>query len=170
VPDREVTMKLRARILSLSILVALAGTAAAGTVQVAFVGPENFTDLGTNKQEEDQNMVTIARHLQALGQRWLPADQTLKIEFTEVDLAGAVRPSRASIDPVRVITGDVDYPRMQLHYVLSGPGLERTGDDRLADLNFTHGLANRGDSTSLIYEKRMLTAWFKSRFVEGRPD
>jgi hypothetical protein len=163
-------MKLRARILAFSILAALAGTAAAGTVKVAFVGPENFTDLGTTKQEEDQNMVTIARHLEALGQRWLPADQTLKIDFTEIDLAGAVRPSRASIDPVRVITGDVDYPRMQLHYVLTGPGLERSGTERLADLNFTRGLANRGDSTPLLYEKRMLTAWFKARFGEGRAD
>jgi hypothetical protein len=163
-------MKLRARTLSLSILMALAGTAAAGTVQVAFVGPENFTDIGTSRYDEEQNMLTIARHLQALGQRWLPADQTLKIEFTEVDLAGSVRPSRASMDPLRVITGDVDYPRMRLHYVLSGPGVERSGDDRLADLDFTRGLANRGDSTSLLYEKRMLTAWFKERFGEGRVD
>jgi hypothetical protein len=166
----EVIMKLRARILSLSILMALAGSAAAGTVKVTFVGPETFTDLGTNKLEEEQNMVTIARHLQELGKRWLPADQTLSIEVLEVDLAGAVRPSRASIDPVRVITGDADYPRMHLKYVLSGPGVERSGDDRLADLNYTRGLANRGDSTPLLYDKRMLTAWFRERFAQGRAD
>jgi hypothetical protein len=59
---------------------------------------------------------------------------------------------------------------MRLHYVLSGPGVERSGDERLADLDFTRGLANRGDSTSLLYEKRMLTAWFKERFGEGRAD
>lgn len=163
-------MKLCARVLPLALLAGLSGPVSAGTVEVAFVGPETFTDLGTDKLEEEQNMVTIARHLQALGKRWLPPDQTLKIEFTEIDLAGAVRPSRASIDPVRVITGDADYPRMQLRYVLSGPGLERSGTDRLADLNYTRGLANRGDSTPLLYDKRMLTTWFKERFGQGRAD
>jgi hypothetical protein len=163
-------MKLRARIPSLSILMALAGSAFAGTVTVTFVQPETFTDLGTTKIEEEQNMLVIARHLQELGTRWLPADQTLSIEVLEVDLAGAVRPSRASINPVRVITGHADYPRMHLKYVLSGPGIERTGNDRLADLNYTRGLANRGDSTPLLYDKRMLTAWFKEHFAQGRAD
>jgi len=160
-------MKLRALVL-LPILAATG--AAAGTVAVSFVNPASYTDIGATRWDEEANLRELDRYLRALGQRWLTASQSLKVEVLEVDLAGAMRPGPMGQPELRILTGEADFPRMRLRYTLSGDGPQRSGDERLADLNYTRGLANRGDSQALFYEKRMLYAWFKARFVDGRPD
>ncbi len=161
-------MKLRPLVLLLSSL-ACAGAARAGKVEVVFVDPASYTDIGATRWDEQANLREIDRHLRTLGQRLLPANQTLTVEVLEVDLAGALRPQPNGTD-LRVLTGQADFPRMHLRYVLTGDGVQRSGDERLADLNYTRGLAKRGDSEALFYEKRMLQAWFKARFVNGRDD
>lgn len=161
-------MKLRALVLA-PVLVAFAGAACAGKVEVSFVDPPSYTDIGATRSDEQGNLREIDRYLRMLGERFLPANQTLKVEVLEVDLAGALRPQLGGTD-LRVVTGGADFPRMRLRYSLTGDRVQRSGDERLADLDYTHGLANRGDSQALLYEKRMLYAWFKARFVNGRDD
>jgi hypothetical protein len=157
-------MQPRARILCLSLLAALAATASAGTAQVNFIDPDSFADIGTHGSDADANMQTLRRHLEALAAKGLPADETLKIDVLDVDLAGTVRPSAAAFNAVRVVTGQADYPSMHLRWSLSGPRLARTGDERLADTTYTQGLAHRVETGPLYYDKRMLTSWFESRF------
>lgn len=161
-------MSLRAPTLS-ACLLAAAGAAGAGSVQVEFVQPARYADIGDTPSETAHNLRELERYLQSLGGRYLPANARLKIEMLDVDLAGAMRPA-AGPAQVRVITGSADYPRMRLRYTFTADGAERRGDERLADLDYTRGLANRGDSHALFYEKRMLHAWFKARFVAGRAD
>ncbi|HWI83992.1 DUF3016 domain-containing protein [Ramlibacter sp.] len=164
-------MSIRTPRLLLAPLAALSCAAAAGAVQVSFVDPASFTDLGTSRWDEAANMQAIERHLQSLGARLLPADQVLTVDVLEVDLAGTVRPSRLGSPDLRVITGTADFPRLHLRYTLARQGVtERSGEDRLADLNYTRGLRTPAESQSLYYEKRMLDAWFKGRFVDGRAD
>lgn len=160
-------MKLRARILWLAFLAALSGAASAGTVQVNFVHPESYADIGTDKWNEGENMNTLARHLEALGAKYLPADETLRIDVLDVDLAGTVRPPNPARGPVRVLDGRADAPKIHLRYVVSGPGLERTGDENITDLDYLHGPAGARNTDSLYYDKRMLTKWFTARF--GQP-
>lgn len=158
-------MKLRALVL-LPLSLAIAGAAHAGKVEVAFVNPASYTDAGAGAAEEAANLREIDRYLRTLGERFLPAAQTLKVEVLELDLAGAVRPQPDGSE-LRLVTGGADFPRMRLRWSLAGDGAQRSGDERVADLDYTRGLANRGDSHALFYEKRMLFAWFKSRFVNG---
>jgi hypothetical protein len=157
-------MPIRARLLCLSLLAALAGSASAGTAQVNFVDPDSYADIGTHGSDADANMQTIRRHLEALAANGLPADETLKIDVLDVDLAGTVRPSTAAFNAVRVVTGQGDYPSIRLRWVLSGPGIARSGDEQLADTTYTSGLTQRVESGPLYYDKRMLTSWFQSRF------
>lgn len=160
-------MKLRALVLlPISFALAFAGAAQAGKVEIAFVNPASYTDAGADSTEEAANLRQIGRYLRTLGERLLPAGQTLTVEVLEVDLAGGVRPQRDGTE-LRLVSGGADFPRMRLRWTLAGDGQQRSGDERVADLDYTRGLANRGDSQALFYEKRMLFAWFKTRFVNG---
>jgi hypothetical protein len=147
-----------------SLLVCAAGAASAGTVDVQLINPARFSDAGNAVWEEQDNAQALARHLQALGQKWLPADHQLKVELLDVDLAGTVR--HGGREPVRVARGGADFPRLHLRYTLQAPGQPTvSGEEHLADLDYTRRPGQRGASEVLFYEKRMLEAWFRQRFA-----
>ena len=156
------------RILLGSSLVAAAAAAGAGTVDVTFLNARNYWDAGTTAWDEDANLKTLASHLGKLGQRWLPANQVLKVEVLQVKLAGNVQPFHGGT-PVRVLNGGADWPKLQLRYSLQANGSQpiATGEEWISELAYFNGMAAKGDSDSLFYEKRMLTNWFKKRFVDG---
>jgi hypothetical protein len=165
----EVIMRFRTRTLLLSFLLPVTAATIAGTAEVSFVNGASYTDAGTTKWDEDANLQALARHLQGLGQRLLAANQVLKVEVLDVDLAGTVRPARHGAAELRVLRGAADYPRIHLKYTLEADGVvQGSGTEWLTDLNYARGLAGRRDSESLYYEKRMLDRWFNARFVEGR--
>ena len=149
-------------------LCATAPPATAGTLEVRFANTGSYTDAGVSSWEEEANLQAIARHLSALGQRALPANHVLKIVLLDVDLAGTVRFRGGS--EVRVLRGGADFPRIHLQYTLEVDGKpERGGTEWIADLDYTHQLPGHRDSESLYYEKRMLDAWFKARFLQKSP-
>lgn len=140
------------------------GVQAAGTVQVSFVEPDKFADAGRSL-DRPANLKTIEAHLQALGQRYLADGQTLNVEVLDVDLAGELRPSRHSAGEIRVARS-ADWPRMNLRYTLEGGGLPaQRGEDRISDPNYQQHLSSYSSRDPLKYEKQMLEAWFKTRFV-----
>ena len=149
-------------------LLAAAAAANAGTVDVQFINANKFVDAGTSQWDEKDNIRLIGAYLQALGQRYLPADQAMKIEVLDVDLAGTVQMSRRDATLVRVVKGRTDYPRITLRYSLQDAGgrVLRTGEEAVVDLDFAHGLPHGRDYSGLYYEKHMLQAWFRQRFVE----
>jgi hypothetical protein len=142
---------------------AAATAAGAGTVDVIPVNPSNYTDAGNAVWEERENVEALGRHLQALGQRWLPADQKLAIELLDVDLAGTLQVRGAG--PVRTVRGTTDFPRIKLRYTLSTPGqASRVGEEDIRDIQFGRGLPSYRNQP-LAYEKRLLENWFAERFA-----
>ena len=159
-------MPIHARTLIATTLLALGSAAGAGTVEVAFVNPSNYTDAGNAVWDERQNLDALARQLQALGQRVLPADVTLKVELLDVDLAGTLETRRAG--PTRIVRGRTDFPRIQLRYTLSAPGQPvRVAEENLSDIDYARGLRSAYRDQSLYYEKRMLERWFTQRFARA---
>jgi hypothetical protein len=157
-------MPIPARTLVAAALLALGSAAGAGTVDVAFVNPSNYTDAGNSVWDERQNLDTLARHLQALGQR-LPADQVLKVELLDVDLAGTLQ--LRGTNQVRLVRGRTDFPRMQLRYTLSTPGQPvRVGEEWISDIDYARSSVSAQRNTPLYYEKRMLERWFTERFAQ----
>ena len=69
--------------------------------EVSFVKPENFSDIGFNSSDRTTAMKQLEDHFKALAARELPGKQ-LKIEVTDVDLAGELEPS-ARIDRLRIL-------------------------------------------------------------------
>jgi hypothetical protein len=151
----------------LCALALCAGAASAGPVDVSFVDEKRFADAGNTPWDEEHNLKLLAEHLQALGQRHLPAGQSLKVEVLDVDLAGESRPTRYG--DIRIARGRADIPRITLRYsLLAGGQVLRQAEETVSDLNYMNHLREASSSETLRYEKRMLGEWFRARFVPAR--
>ena len=148
-------------------LFALATTPAAlgGTAEVRFLQPETFTDAGA-QLEDERTLLALQRYVEALAVRHLPAGHVLKVEVTDVDLAGTPRPGTS----LRVLHGRSDFPRIELRYTLLAPGQAAlSGSERLVDLGYLQGARGIRSSDTLFHEKRMLERWFRERFSAVPP-
>lgn len=155
-------------LLSAAALVALAQPArAAGTAEVRFVEPEKFTDAGRTAYDRDRALATLSAHLQQLAKR-LPEGQRLRVEFTDVDLAGHARMRGAT--ELRVLRGGADWPKLALRWTLEqGGSTLKSGEEKLADLGylFASRAVTAGEG-ELPYEKRLLSDWFARQFEGAR--
>jgi hypothetical protein len=146
--------------LALVAFCALLPAQAAGKLDLQFIAPEKYRDIGHGGYDRERNLKTIGDYLQTLAAQ-LPEGQTLKLEVLDIDLAGELRP-RATQE-VRVLRGTVDWPQMQLRYALmQGGATLKSGEARLSDLGYLDHLRGR-ESTygELAYDKRMLQDWFR---------
>lgn len=140
-------------------LSALSPAHSAGTVEVRWVEPAQFSDVSRNPVERDRELQALGKSISQLGSR-LPDGQTLLIEVTDLDLAGELQPF--SWRDTRVLRGGADWPRMELRYSLQAGGRTlRSGQARLSDMNYFFG--RRSDE--LGYEKRMVERWFNDQFL-----
>lgn len=148
------------RVTALALCAAVVPAAqAAGTVDVQWLEPATYSDAGRNASDREGAMQALGAHLQKLA-RLLPDGQTLKIQITDLDLAGAIEP--AGWHELRVLRGRADWPRMELRYALaSGDRTLRSGQARLQDMGYS--MSPR--SEALGYEKRMIDQWFKAEFA-----
>lgn len=141
---------------------------AAGQAEVKWIEPEKFHDIGFGSFERERNQQALeAIFKQLAGQ--LPDGQTLKVEVTQVDLAGEVR--QGSVRDFRVVRGGVDWPRMTLSYSLqAGNQTLKSGQAQIADMNYLFGTRQvQAHEGALPYEKRMLTRWFEETFGTAKP-
>jgi hypothetical protein len=160
----EVTMRVSALSVAFSLFAAAAAAHAGGTVNVSFIEPDKFYDSGNSQFDKPTNLKTIEAFLQDLGKRYLPDGQVLDIEVLNVDLAGYSKPTRNG--DLRIVRGGADWPSFQLRYTLAAGGQAlKQGEERLADLNYTHKIATYGARDPLKYEKQMLDGWFRERFT-----
>jgi hypothetical protein len=163
-------MALRFRFLPTLLLVAVSGAfaaPAASPVEVTHGDIRRFQDVGTSARDEEDNVRRLSEHLQALGRRYLPAGQTLKVELLDVDLAGETRPQVRAGQDVRVARGGADWPRIQLRYTLTGAdgSTLRSAEESVADMNYLRHIPRAKSDDPLRHEKRMLEGWFKARFA-----
>ena len=142
----------------------------AAQAKVEFVHPESFTDAGRNYAgaERDDNLQRLAGHIAAQAAKRLPADQTLDVWVTDVDLAGYYDPRQTFTHEVRIVK-DVYPPRMKLRFRLTAADgtVVKEGERRLTDLNFLTR-AQRYPLDGLGYEKTMLDRWFADEFQPRR--
>jgi hypothetical protein len=147
-----------------AVLLALAAVpaTAAGRVDVSFVEPETFGDVGWGSVDRERNLQVLAQHFQALAAR-LPDTQTLRVEVLDVDLAGEPRPG--AIQDFRVVRGGADWPAIRLRWVLDDRGtVQASGEERITDMNYFFGRSAGSDHGPLPYERRLIERWFQERF------
>jgi hypothetical protein len=150
---------------SLILIAALASAAAtAGTVEVKFIEPDKFADARDGMHSREDVLHTLEERLKQLGAKNLPASQTLKVEVLDVDLAGDAFP-RVALRDTRVLRGRADWPRMHLRYTLrEGDKVIKSGEDRIADMNYLMNNTRHWQDEPFPYEKRMLDRWFNETF------
>ena len=101
----------------------------------------------------------------------LPADQDLKIDVTDIDLAGRIEPyAFQGKNDLRVLRGRADWPSMRLHYVLESKGtVLRSGDENLSDMSYLDHYNHYSSNEPLRYEKKMIESWFLKTIVPHPP-
>lgn len=145
-------------------LALLASTVAWAGTEVHFTKPEQFTDLSFDQTERDKVLKDLTAHFEKLGES-LPPGQNLKIDVTDIDLAGRKEPARNIGQDFRVMTGQADWPRMRLHYVLEQDGkVIGNADAALSDMSYLTRLHRYASGEKLRYEKQMIDDWFSSTF------
>lgn len=144
-----------------------AGTAqATGRAEVHYIAPDRFTDAGFGAVERERTQGLLTRQIERLAAR-LPDGQVLKVEFTDVDLAGEV--DWLSPHRLRVMGQLPDAPRLALRFELTRDGqVVARGEEQLRDLSYLARRSGLKASEPLPYESRMLTEWFSARFASTR--
>lgn len=145
-------------------LALLASSAAWAGTEVHFTKPDQFTDVPFDPHERDDVLKELTRHFEKLGTA-LPPGQTLKIDVTDVDLAGRENPSLRAGQDIRVMNGRVDWPRMRLHYVLEQDGkVISSGNAALSDMSYLSRINPYFSTEKLRYEKLMIDDWYADTF------
>ncbi len=138
----------------------------AATIDVRFVEPDKFRDVGESARDREQTMTELEAYMRKLAAK-LPASQSLAIEVSDVDLAGQIEPQGRMMERLRVVRA-ITWPRMELHYVLSEGGKTlREGKASLSDMNYLSGISRPANTEPMRYEKQLLSDWFSSEF-EGK--
>jgi len=150
-------------------MVFLVPSVMAANVEVKWTEPSKYRDVkpsnsGSRKHFEEQTFKNLENHFTKLASQ-LPENQTLKIEVTDVDLAGDV--NHGGINRLRIIK-EIYFPRIKLSYELIDNDKKSlvSGDVNLKDMNFMMGSRLKYRNDSLGYEKKMLDDWFKDTFSE----
>jgi hypothetical protein len=146
--------------LALAGLLAATAGAAAAAVNVTYVHPEKFYDLPFSTWERDEMLGQLTDHFKELGKN-LPQGQDLRIEVTDFDPAGRIIPNARAGRDLRVLTGRADWPRMELRYAIEQDGqVVKSGEAKLADMNYQQSSISVSDNAPLRYEKKMIDDWF----------
>ena len=137
----------------------------AGTVNVVFVHPENYTDIRDSDRDAGANLKALADYFQWLGQKYLPPEKSVKIEVLDVDLAGRLVPT-FRFGTVRVLGKPVDWPQVSLRYTVEvNDQVVSSGEDKVADMGYNLHMVTYSSGERLSNEKQMLRAWFRGHFA-----
>jgi Protein of unknown function (DUF3016) len=138
---------------------------AAGSVQVSYVQPEKFADIGISPRDREDALQQLTKHFESLASRHLADGQKLNVEVLDVDLAGTVQPSVRAGDSLRIFRDSGDWPRIHLRYTFETAGKPaRSGEQKLSDTNYKRNMGGPGAGQPLHAEKRMLDEWFAAQF------
>jgi hypothetical protein len=151
-----------------AIAIALAAMLAVPTgsmaaVEVTFKEPGRFSDTGIYRADGPRAMKEIEAHLKRLGELYLPADQTVRVEVLDIDLAGEER-VRSGGQEIRVLQGRADFPSIRLRYTWERPGAPpQSREETVSDMTYLQRTVP--DTGAFAHEKRMLESWFRQRFT-----
>lgn len=141
----------------------------AGVVQVTYIRPETFRDVGDNgrvttDKRRDTLLGELARHVERNAAPRIPAGSTLSIAVTDVDMAGDFEWWHGPrSDHIRIVK-DVYPPRIKLDFRLADAagGAIAEGRRELTDLSFMTNVEYRNDL--LRYEKKLIDDWLEREF------
>ena len=152
--------------IAMLMCIALPSVVYAGEAQVKWHDFNDYRDVRPSNQAKGsyhkQIAKSIGEHFAKLSEQ-LPKNYTLKIEVTDLDLAGDVR--YGGVNEIRVVE-PIHFPRIKFNYVLSNESEVISSEDNvsLKDMGFMDKI-KRGREEAFHYEKRLLTEWFDEQVL-----
>ena len=155
-------------LLTLFTIVSFPNVACAATSEVTWTDYKKYRDINPGdhgrKQFRENTFYNFEKHFTKLAEK-LPEGQILKIDVTDVDLAGDTHV--AGISRMRIVK-EIYFPRMTFTYQLvNADGSEVVANTaKLKDMNFMMGGRLKYRHESIGYEKKMLDDWFEDTFKD----
>lgn len=143
-------------------------------VEVVFVQPEKFTDVGNSHapapadRQREALLGQLRRHLEERAAQHVAKGNRLAVSITDVDMAGGFEPWRGPrMGNIRIVR-NIYPPRIVLSYQLTGADGKLIGEGNrvLSDLAYMHSIEYRDDP--LLHEKKLLDDWLEREFA--RPE
>jgi hypothetical protein len=146
------------------------GESRTSRISVVFVDPERFTDVRDGAQASPRGQAALldelARFARETGERLVPADLSLELRVTDVDLAGEFEPWRGPQFERTRFMREIYMPRIDLEFRLADVQGRVVGEGRrsLRDANYLARSIRLTDER-LRYEKDLLREWFRREFA-----
>ena len=140
----------------------------AASVEIKWTDPDKYRDIhqGTDGRESFRKNLfsNLDKHFTKLASQ-LPEGQILKVEVTDIDLAGTT--FHGGMNQVRVIK-DMYPPRINFSFeLIDADKTQLLKDDvKLKNLNFMMRRSLKYRNSTLSYEKEMIDKWFASTFEQ----
>jgi hypothetical protein len=150
------------------ILFSFQPVAQAATSEVTWKDYESYRDIlpgnGNKKAFREQTFKALEKHFSKLAAE-LPEKQILKIEVTDVDLAGDTH--AGGINQFRIVK-EIYIPRMEFNYQLvdNKRKVILADEVKLKDMSFMDDNSLKYRNKALGYEKKMLDDWFADTFKD----
>ena len=159
-------MNMNKIIVLLLSFVLVTSSAMAASVDIKWTDPDKYRDIhqgNDGKKSFRKNLFhNFEKHFTKLASK-LPEGQVLKIEVTDIDLAGSTL--HGGISRIRVIKDNYP-PRMDFSYQLMDVNNNLILEDevKLKNMSFMMGSNLKYRNSSLGYEKEMIDKWFSKTF------
>lgn len=137
---------------------------------VNFFEPENFTDVRDTEMgnyERTAYLDMLRDHLRKRASNYVPPGYTLKVTFTDIDMAGEFEPWRGPrFSDIRIVK-DIYPPRIELSFQLTDPqgNVVKEGKRELRDLAFLMKISGGFRDDPVRHEKALLDDWLRDEFT-----
>jgi hypothetical protein len=141
--------------------------------EVVFLEPEKFTDVRDSHMGDYKRTTYLDQlrdHLLEQAKYFVPDGHTLKVTFTDIDMAGDFEPWRGPrFDDVRIVK-DLYPPTLKLAFRLTDAAgnVVKEGTRELRDLAFMMKITPGFRDDSVRHEKALLDDWLRADFPRVR--
>jgi hypothetical protein len=155
---------------AVTLCLAMAMAAWAADVEIEWVKPEKYRDIrsGEEGQKSFQNRVisALTSYFKEAAAEKMPADQTLHLTITDVDLAGDVEYFFSDFPMGIRVMRDVYFPNIEFNYELRDAGgkVLKSGKENIKDMGYLFSRLPYINNPPFDYEKRMIDDWFRKNF------
>jgi hypothetical protein len=157
---------------AVSLCLAMAMAAQAANVEIVWFEPEKYRDIRSDgesqKSFENRVIAALTKYFEEAAAETLPADQTLSLKITNVDLAGDVEYFFLRFPTgVRMIR-DIYFPSIEFNYELKDADgkVLKSGKENIKDMGYLFSGRVRINNPPFDYEKRMISDWFRKNFQQ----
>ncbi len=150
-------------------LLALVPVAGAATLELAWGDPAKFTDIRAGEEGQTKFQERVMKELEKTFQKEaekLPADQKLKIEIKDLDMAGEMEYFHPDFPFGLRVVRNAGFPSIKLSYELQDAKgkVLKSGDSRFSDMGFNEAIQSLKDPAALHYEQDMIRKWYQHEF------